>query len=433
MKLRPYQNNLIHQVKKAYQSGYQRPCIVLGCGGGKSVIVADMARRTTDNGKRVLFLVHRQELCEQIKNTFVLSGVNMDLCQIMMVQTATRRLAKLKRPDLIITDENHHCLAQSYQRIYHYFDKVKCVGVTATPIRLNGSGLGDINDTLVVGPSTKWLIKNRYLAPYDYYAPKLIDTELLHTRNGDYNVNEITLKPAIYGDVIFHYKKLSNGGQAICYCATVAHSIEMSKQFNANGITAAHIDGTTPKFDREMIIDRFRTGDIKILTNVDLISEGFDVPDCTTSILLRPTKSLTLFIQQSMRCMRYKPDKRAIIIDHVGNYTRFGLPDDDREWSLDSKVNKKGRKADVPIQDCPECFRVFPPMKVCPYCGFEFPKKERTLKEIKETALEKITTIVMDYSTPNDCHSLKELQVYAKNHNYKPGWAYYQAKLRGFL
>ena len=219
MKLRMYQNDLIRQVYQAYREGYRRPCIVLGCGGGKSVIVADMARRTTQKGNRVLFLVHQQELCQQIEETFRHWDVTMSLCQIQMVQTAVRRLKKLPEPSLIITDENHHCLAGSYRKIYQAFPSSYCVGVTATPIRLNGGGLGEVNDKLILGPSTQWLIENQFLAPYDYYAPKLFDPEFLRTKKGEYALEDMEFTKAIYGDVIQYYQKLAGGRKGICYCA----------------------------------------------------------------------------------------------------------------------------------------------------------------------------------------------------------------------
>lgn len=340
MQLRPYQNDLVEQVRQAWREGYKAPCIVLGCGGGKSCIVAEIARRTTWNGKRVLFLVHRRELVDQIFRTFVRWGVLMDLCQIGMVQTFTRRLKKLPKPALIITDENHHSLAQSYKRIYEHFSDVPRVGVTATPVRLNGDGLGDVNDKLIIGVSTKWLIKHNCLAPYDYYAPSVADLTGLHTKMGEYVASEIEkamTKNTVFGDVIKYYRQLADGKKAVCYCSTVKHSMATAQAFCEAGISARHIDGATPKAQREQIIADFRNGKITILCNVDLISEGFDVPDCECTILLRPTHSLTLYIQQSMRCMRYKPNKRAVIIDHVGNYARHGMPDDDREWTLEKR------------------------------------------------------------------------------------------------
>ena len=173
MELREYQEDLLERLFRAYNDGFSAPCIVLPCGGGKSVITAEIARRFTHERLRVLFLVHRRELCEQIENTFRGYGVNMDFCEIMMVQTATRRLSKIKRPALIITDENHHSLANTYRRIYDYFRGVKRVGVTATPERMGGQGLRDVNDILIEGVTPKWLVEHHYLSDYRYFAPKI--------------------------------------------------------------------------------------------------------------------------------------------------------------------------------------------------------------------------------------------------------------------
>ena len=442
MPLRPYQNDLVENVRKAWKKGYKAPCIVLGCGGGKSCIVAEIAKKTTENGKRVLFLVHRKELVEQITDTFQKWGVVMDLCDIGMVQTYTRHLDRLSKPSLIITDENHHSLATTYKRIYDYFSDVMRVGVTATPTRLDGSGLKDVNDILIVGVSTSWLIEHQCLSPYDYYAPSVTDLTGLRTQNGEYMVADIEkkmIKNTVFGDVIRYYKTYADGKKAICYCASIKHSQRMATAFCQAGIKAVHIDGNTPKDQRTTIISDFRKGNIRILCNVDLISEGFDVPDCECSILLRPTKSLTLYIQQSMRCMRYQPNKRAIILDHVGNYSRHGLPDQDRIWSLDAKkktVRKKDNTEDTPsVKQCPQCFYTFPISKniqICPNCGFVFPNK-RNIKEEDKAQLIRIGSFHLDFSRPDDCQTYKDLLNYAEKHGYKKGWAYYQAKKRGFI
>ena len=447
MPLRQYQIDLENGVRQAYREGYRSPCIVLPCGGGKSVIVADIAKQTTAKGNRVLFLVHRRELCDQIRNTFARWGVNMRLCDIMMVQTAARRLSVLHEPKLIITDENHHCLASTYRKIYDHFPNSRMVGVTATPVRLNGDGLGDVNDKLIIGVSAKWLIENNCLAPYDYYAPSIVDLSGAKVSRGEFtasSVEKIVLKKAVFGDVISYYRKLADGKQAICYCTSIRHSIEMAAAFNEAGIEAEHIDGDTPKAERDEVVKKFKSGEIDILCNVDLISEGFDVPDCECAILLRPTQSLTLYIQQAMRCMRYRPNKRAIIIDHVGNYARHGLPDDDREWTLEKKDRsqhaEKSESAENTVTQCPVCFLTFhsknearEAVRVCPYCGAEIPIKERKQIEEKEAALEKIEGFRIDYSDPDSCKSYSELLLYAKKHGYKPGWAYYQAKKRGMI
>ncbi len=441
--LRPYQNDIVNRVREAYLKGYKSPCVVLPCGGGKSVIVSEIARRTTAKNNHVLFLVHRRELVEQIEQTFCKWGVDMEKTDVMMVQTATRRIAKLDKPALIITDENHHSKAATYRRIYDAFPDVCRLGVTATPIRLDGSGLGDVNDILVEGVSAKWLIENHYLAPYDYYAPSIADLTGIRILHGEYEVKsaeKALLKTAVFGDAIRHYKALAGSRQAVCYCVSVNHSMAMAEEFSAAGISAAHIDGSTPKTERDRIIADFRRGEIKILCNVDLISEGFDVPDCSCVILLRPTKSLTLYIQQSMRCMRYKPGKRAVIIDHVGNYARFGMPDADRKWDLNTKKTSRKQSesaADVKVKQCPDCYYTFEPPNfgraVCPACGFAFPKHERKVQQEDDAELEKIAEFKLELDSPEECTSLKELHIYAKRHGYKQGWCYYQAKKRGWL
>ena len=430
--LRPYQVDLLNATRKAYADGYRRPCIVAPCGAGKSHIVGEMARSATTKGNRVLFIVHRQELCDQINDLFTRVGVNMRLCTVGMVQTITRRLDKIKEPALIITDENHHCAAASYKRIYEHWPGAMCVGVTATPVRLNGGGLGGVNDILITGVDARWLIDNQFLAPYEYYAPTLADLSGVRTQAGDFDPVEVAKrlsKPSIYGDAVKYYKQLADGRQAICYCA----NIELSKRMAAELPNAAHIDGTTPRAERDEIIQRFRDGDIKVLCNVDLISEGFDVPDCSCAILLRPTQSLTLYIQQSMRCMRYQPGKTAIIIDHVGNYARHGLPDTPREWELNPAPKRGKAKSEVQIKQCPKCFFVHIPCDACPRCGFLYPKAARTVEEIKAAKLERITNIVMDYTTPKDCKTYAELMAYGKRKGFKPGWAYILAKKRGLI
>lgn len=400
------------------------------------MICADMAKRTTERGKRVLFLVHRQELCQQIAETFHQYGVDMRLCQVGMVQTVTRRLDRIPKPDLIITDENHHCPASGYKRIYQAFPYTHCVGVTATPVRLNGGGLGEVNDRLIIGPSVKELIAQDCLAPFDYYAPPVADLSGIHSRAGEFIAEEVAAaldKPHIYGDIIRHYRQLADGRKAICYCPNIRYSQAVAEQFQAAGITAVHIDGATPQTERQRMVQAFRAGDIQILCNVDLISEGFDVTDCSVSVLLRPTKSLTLYIQQAMRCMRYQRGKRAVIIDHVGNVHRFGLPDQSREWTLDPKPPKKKQLFGVKVKQCPKCFFTHEPSPVCPACGHVYEAERKPPKEVKEARLKKITERVVNYRSPEECKSVSELVAYGKKMGYKPGWSYYQAKQRGFL
>lgn len=406
---------------------------------GKTVIMADMATKASNKHNRVLFLVHRKELKDQTLSTLRWWGADMNYVEVGMVQTIVRRLPKTIKPKLIITDENHHCLAKSYRKIYDYFPDARLVGFTATPVRLNGSGLGDVNDILIEGPTTQELIEWGNLAPFKYYAPKVIDTSKLKIKRGEYvakDIDDMFRKKAIWGDVVKHYKKLSDGKQAICYCSGIAQSERMADEFNQAGIITKHIDGETPKVERDETIENFRQGKIMILCNVDLISEGFDVPDCNTAILLRPTRSLGLFIQQSMRPMRYKPEKTAIIIDHVGNVGRFGTPDIEREWKLDPKKETNTTILEKnPVKQCPECFYTLPRAYTRCECGYEFKAEEKETKQIDSELVEvgSFKGFTTDYREPKDCKNMSELYQLAKARNYKPGWAYYQGKLRGFI
>lgn len=369
--LRSYQKRLIDDIKASIIHGHRAIVSVLGCGGGKSIIQADISRSATNKQNNVLFLVHRKELCEQIYNTFSSYGVDMELCSVSMVQTVSRHIDRIQIPKIIITDEAHHSTAASYKKIYEAFPDALRLGFTATPCRLNKGGLGEVYDDLITSVSTQWLIENHYLSPYKYYSIPLADTEKLHIRAGEFKAEEVSAlieNEAVYSGAVEQYLKLASGKKAIVYCPSVKASKETAEEFNRNGIRAAHLDGTSSKEEREKVIESFRAGKYYILSNADLFSEGFDDKDIECTILLRPTMSLTVFIQQSMRCMRYKEGKTALIIDCVGNVFRHGLPDDDREWSL---LPKAKQETTVKIRECPQCYGVYSPtMEKCPYCGF---------------------------------------------------------------
>ena len=417
-------------------------CFTLRLSGGKSCIAAEIAKINTDKKRRVLFLVHRIELCEQIIKTFVDWGVNMDYCKVAMVQTITKHLDDAHKPDIIICDESHHAVAKTYRRIYEYFSTTPVLGMTATPCRLGGGGLGDVNDKLVLGSTAKWLIANGFLAPYKYYAPPTVDTTKFKIKLGEIVVDGAEMeKPKVFGDVIAHYRKLADGKKAICYCSSLALSIRTAEEFNQAGIVSAHIDGDTPPQERKDIIEQFRTGEVTILCNMGLVSEGFDIPDCEVAILLRPTQSLNLFIQQSMRCMRWVEGKEAIIIDHVGNVFRHGFPDDDREWSLTGSKRKPKEANTVFVKQCSNCYFTYAKAMICPNCGHEVKKMAYEIKHDKEVELERITEVRKNHLAERmeviggieNCRSLSECMAWCKVHGYKSGyaWHYWENKRKG--
>jgi len=385
-KLYDYQQRIVDETRNKLRKGNKGVLIVSPPGSGKSVIIGEIACLTTLKKNRVLFTVHRQELVDQIKRTFNKMGVDQDYTTIMTVGRVKNRLNKLEKPNLIIVDESQHTRAKTYTDILDYYDNVPRLGFSGSPWRMNGQGFDDIYPAMVEGPSVKWLIDNYHLAPFTYYAPQTL--EGFKKSNGEYDKKSVdeVLGSKIFGDAVSSYLSNANGKQAILYAHSVEYAKKYAMAFKEVGVNAASVDGKTPKAERNQIINDFRVGKLKVLCNNDLISEGFDVPNCEVVIMCRPTASLVLYLQQSMRCMRYLPNKQAMIIDHVGNYVRFGLPDDDREWSLTGR-NSKG-KVDAPeIHTCQYCYQVFYEWTAdnrCPYCGELKPEADPRTAEGKK-------------------------------------------------
>ena len=345
----PYQQELIDKARESLAKGNKSVLIVSPAGSGKSIVIAEIARLAINKGGHVMFMVHRKELVEQIKETFLKDEIDLSHTTIMTVGRIKNRLGKLPKPTLIITDETHHSLAKTYQTIYEYYSDVPRLGFSATPWRLSGKGLKDVYDDMVVGPSVKWLIDNHYLAPFKMYGFQADTSDLKKSSTGDYTKKSMDdmANKIIHGDIIRNWKDKANGRKTIVYCHSIEFSKKVAQWFNDAGIPAKHADSKTPAKERDEIMDKFREGKIKVLCNVDLVSEGFNVPDCSCVIMLRPTQSLVLYIQQSMRSMRYVKGKTAIIIDQVENYKNFGLPDADRQWSLNDRKKKKSSSKTV--------------------------------------------------------------------------------------
>ncbi|WP_041815687.1 DEAD/DEAH box helicase [Levilactobacillus brevis] len=446
--LHPYQTDLVNQARQALAKGKKAVLLQSPAGSGKSVMIAEIARLAVAKGGQVMVTVHRKELVNQIKQSFRENEVDLTRCTILTVGKIAHRLNILPKPTLIITDETHHSLAKTYQTIYDYYQGVPRLGFTATPWRLNGKGLHDVYDAMILGPSIDWLIENHYLAPYKYYSVKLVDdAKLKKSSTGDYTSKSMdeAVGRTIFGDVVKTYQEKTPGQQAIVYAHSVEFSKAIAQAFQAAGIEAAHADAKTPSAERERIMSGFKSGSLKVLCNVDLISEGFNVPDCSVVIMLRPTESLVLFIQQSMRSMRYRPDKVATIIDHVGNYLRFGLPDDEHQWILaDRKKRKKQGASDAPpIRTCEFCFAVIPAAAViCPVCGRKMEKSSSEMETDNTVELERIhgsLDMKTDYNAlrygrmkPAEAQNMEDLRGIAKSRGYKPGWIWFQAKSRGW-
>lgn len=341
-----------------------------------------------------LVLTHRQELFRQHEELFADLGITN--VRVAMIMTEANHLGEYPRPDVIIADEAHLSLSNSWVRVIEYYSTYT-IGFTATPCRLDGRPLGDVYDTLITGVDTRWLIDHKMLAPYEYYAPTCVDTESLKVVRGDYVVSDLEklmCERAIYGDVIESYRRFACGERTIVYCVSVRHARETAEAFRLSGFRAEALSANTPAKQREQIMGDFRDGKITVLCNVGIIAEGVSINEVTCCMLLRPTESVALGVQQMMRCMRYLPGKTAKIVDMVGNYTRIGLPDDDREWSLSKRMYSRrmhDENGDFYLRCCPECYMTFKTAPVCPFCGAEYPLHLKELAVHKSIELARIS------------------------------------------
>lgn len=403
--LRDYQQDQLERTRFALRS-YSRVLVQLPTGGGKTAMSAVMAGNAARKGRQSLFIVHRQELIDQTAATFDKAGIHYSFCAagyrfnpgmptlICSIDTLKHRLDKVGPRNTLFWDECHHCAAAGWSRVANHFGDAIHIGLSATPQRLDGKGLNGQFQTIVQGPSVGWLIAEGHLCDYRAFAPSAPNLENVRTLAGDFNkadLDEAMDGSVIIGDAIKHYVRHAMGRRAVAFCHSVSKSVTMAGMFNAAGIPAASLDGTSDRNERRRTIERFRNGEIRVLCNVDLFGEGFDLPAMEAVILLRPTQSLALHMQQIGRVLRPYPGKdRAIILDHAGNIARHGLPDMERTWSLEGREKDKKNKNDTPLMICANCFATFAPRRVCPECGHA---KEVTPREIEERdgELEEIT------------------------------------------
>jgi superfamily II DNA or RNA helicase len=423
--LRDYQQDCIGGVRGAYRTGKRSPLLVSPTGSGKTVMFAYIADGTSKKGNKVLILVHRQELVDQTCKTLrafrvdhgvIAAGRSPDRShsvQVASVQTLVRRL-DFFRPDLIIIDEAHHGTAGSWRKVIDHNPQARVLGVTATPERLDGRGLKEVFDDLILGPEVRDLIRNGHLSPPVYFAPpQSADLSHLRISRGDFDqreMAEVMDNKAITGDAVEHYARICPGAPAVAFCASVKHAEHVAEQFAAAGFPASTIDGNMDRDRRREVVNMLGDGRLKVLTSCEIINEGFDLPVVSAAILLRPTMSLGLHLQQIGRVLRISPGKdRAYILDHVGNLARHGLAEDSREWSLDGRKKKKKKKGDEEegpdVRQCPTCYCCHAPAPTCPQCGHTYEVKERKI-EVVDGTLEMVAGIIDEKSRRCECGNI---------------------------
>ena len=444
--LRYYQEDAVSAVRESFRIGNRRTLLVLPTGGGKTMIFSYIAAGIARNNKRVLIIAHRRELLRQISKALSMFGVKHAIMAggargiptanvvVASVFTLANRLKHFPAPDLIIGDESHHLTPDStWGKVVQAFPKARVLGVTATPERLDGKGLGLLFDDMVVGPSVAELTEQGFLSPAEVYAPSKPELASVRTRMGDYVKSELEGamdKPSVTGSAVAHYQKLANGKKAIAFCVSVKHAEDVAQEFRQAGYRAHQIDGGMTVAERDRILKEFEAGRIEVLTSCDLVSEGFDLPAVEVVILLRPTKSLSLYLQQVGRGIRIAPGKSStIVLDHANNTAVHGFIDEHREWVLtaDSARKKSGEVAAI-VRTCPACFSMHRPTPVCPKCGHVYEIKARKIEQ-KEGELVQISRAeeAQKVATEQDIdrrYNILSAIARKRGYNHPEKWAY---------
>lgn len=462
--LRDYQQTLADAVRDSYRQKCRCPLVVASTGAGKTILFSYITHNASLKRNPVLIAAHRKEIIRQISLSLGKFGVEHQVIapaniiraikvahfrafgrsyvnerattMVGSVQTIVGRLAvidatmkrvaeELGKPAslLVVMDEGHHVVEDTmWGAVMEHCEKnhdMRGLLVTASPERLDGTGLGKghggFADVMIEAPPMSWLIENGYLSPYVIFgAEHPIDMTGAKKVAGEWKVSDAEAranKPSVTGDAISEWRKHANGMRTVVFCTSIKHSIDVAAAFNAAGIPAAHIDGGTDDTERDKAIMDFADGKLLVLTQVNLVSEGFDLAsiaqkDVTIDCLvdLAPTESLVNAMQRWGRVLRPAPGKVAVILDQAANVgevrggefkVKHGLPDAPRAWSLEGR--KKGGRAadndntpDVVLRTCPECYAITKPVPVCPACGHVHQVQARKVEQ-KDGTLVDIT------------------------------------------
>lgn len=409
IELRPYQQDLVDRTRESLRK-HDRVLMQAPTGAGKTAITVYMMGRAAEAGRRSMFIVHQNELLDQtskalwrqkLEHGVIASGrVRSPLpAQVASVLTLVRRLDQYAPPDLIIIDECHRSAADTYQRVLDAYPDSKVIGLTATPQRTDGKGLDATYQDLVQGPSIRELIDSGYLCDYEIYAPPIgVDMDGVRSRMGDFDRAETEQrvdKPTITGDAVNTYQRLARGKRCVVMCVSLKHADHVAESYRAAGVPAEMIEGGMSNAQRQAVIERFRSGETLVIANVQLLIEGVDIPSIEVVQWLRPTQSVIVYMQGNGRGLRPAAGKQhLLILDHVGNWDLHGLPDLDREWSLEGRKSRKAKAGEDPavgIQQCPACFHIFRSgVEQCPACGKPVERKEARKIEVVDGELARI-------------------------------------------
>ena len=377
--LRGYQVNVIQDIELAIDAPFRSPLdkrpppespeavlCVLPTGAGKTIVASAIIRRAAAAGWRILVLTHRREILKQTSlkisdgagdHGLIQAGLNVDLehpIQVASVQTLWMRCIRsekipLPAADLIVIDEAHHVAARTWRMILDRYPNARRLGLTATPCRSDGRGLGTFFTAIIEGPQIPELIAQKHLVPTIYYAPVDPDLRGVETRQGDYVVSQLAdrmNRDDLVGDIVSNWHKHAGRRRTLVFCVDVAHSVHVKNEFVKSGVLAEHIDGSTPKPERDAIIARLASGETQVVCNCQVLTEGFDLPSIGCIVLARPTKQIGLFRQMAGRGLRPAPAKtNLILIDHAAPCFAMGFSKtrSSGRWTLPSGPRTRRR------------------------------------------------------------------------------------------
>jgi DNA repair protein RadD len=457
--LRPYQSTAVAETEAALAAG-EKVILVAPTGSGKTVMGAAIAKRAAEQHRGVLFLAHRREIINQtsrklqaygVRHGVIMAGADDGLRPMACVQVASvatlwsrgMRSDAMPMPaaDLIIVDECHHAPANTYTKIIEHYPDAKVLGLTATPCRGDGRGLGGHFTKIVEAPQIAELIVEGHLVRSRVYAPVRLNLKGVHTRHGDYVEAELAGRmdtPKLVGDLVSHWIKFSERRRTVVFAVNVAHSLHICTEFQSCGIRAEHLDGGTPIDEREAILARLASGETEVVTNCMVLTEGWDCPEVGCCVLARPTKKLGLFRQMIGRVLRPADGKAdAIVLDHSGAVFRHGLPEDPVLWTLNPdqvavspEHARRSERPETALIECTACRAMRMGGKPCPACGF-MPKRPARDVFFADGNLSLVSGEAREPSSIEERIAFfAELRQIELDRKHKSGWAAHQYRAK---
>jgi DNA repair protein RadD len=437
MKLRDYQSKAVESVLEAVRFG-RKPVLVLPTGGGKTACAVSIIQRF---GGRSLVLAHRTELVQQAAGHLRNAGLAVGIIQagyprfpgiatqVASIQTLRRR--ENPPADIVILDECHHVLADTFRSVIESYPAAGLVGLTATPWHGSGRGLGDIFNEIIVGAQPDELVALKYLVEPRVYAPPAPSLRGVGTRAGEYVTSDLAERydrPKLVADVVETWRKYAAGRTSLVFAVNVLHSKHIAEQFCAAGIRAEHVDGDTHPAERAATLARLATGETTVISNCGLFTEGFDLPRIKCVVLARATKSLSLYRQMVGRAMRpVKEGESAIVLDHGSNIHVHGRVTQRIEYSLSDGPVVKADSAATGLRTCMQCYRLcLASRRQCPECGADLTRQV----ELPEHEAGELEAVDRDAAIEAQEQTFNELLAQAREFGHKPGWAFHRFKER---